>query len=112
MPPSSTRRGCSACPWPRSPTLPECLLAIFGGGGGTPSTGWWPDVGPRELEPNRPGTSGADPSGSPAAAGEALKTWANGEIRHWTDGNEADLHVSTMDAHGRLPLRGPALAMG
>jgi hypothetical protein len=30
------------------------------------SIGWWPDMGPRELEPNRPGTSRADPSGSPA----------------------------------------------
>src|SRR5450759_3805373 len=67
MPPSSTRRECSACPWPRSPTLPECLLAIFGGGGGTPSIGWWPDVHPNALEPIRPGTSGAEPSGSPAA---------------------------------------------
>jgi hypothetical protein len=49
--------------------------------------------------------------GASAIAPE-LSVRANAEIRHWTDGNEADLHVSTMDAHGRLPLRGPALAMG
>ena len=44
----------------------------------------------------------------------APELWAraNGEIRHWHLGNDADLHVSTMDAHGRLPLRGPALTMG
>ncbi len=41
-----------------------------------------------------------------------LSVRANGEFRQWTDGNDADLHVSTMDTHGRLPLRGPALAMG
>jgi hypothetical protein len=49
-------------------------------------------------------------SASPIAPESSVR--ANAEIRHWTDGNEADLHVSTMDAHGRLPLRGPALAMG
>jgi hypothetical protein len=41
-----------------------------------------------------------------------LSVRSNGEIRHWIDGNDADLHVATMDAHGRLPLRGPALRMG
>jgi hypothetical protein len=41
-----------------------------------------------------------------------LSVRSNGQIRHWIDGNDADLHVSTMDAHGRLPLRGPALRMG
>jgi hypothetical protein len=49
-------------------------------------------------------------SASPIAP--ELPVRANGETRHWTDGNDADLHVPTMDAHGRLPLRGPALAMG
>src|ERR1035437_263042 len=96
MPPSSTRRGCSACPWPRSPTLPECLLAISGGGGGTPSTGWWPDVGPRELEPNRPGTSRADPSGSPAGARRARLSgpWARAdtpESQSRTEGGSTNL---------------------
>ena len=41
-----------------------------------------------------------------------LSVRSNGQIRHRIDGNDADLHVSTMDAHGRLPLRGPALRMG
>ena len=49
-------------------------------------------------------------SASPIAP--ELSVRANGEIRHWTDGNDADLQVPTMDAHGRLPLRGPALSMG
>jgi hypothetical protein len=49
-------------------------------------------------------------SASPIAP--ELSVRVNGAIRHWPLGNDADLHVSTMDAHGRLPLRGPAVTMG
>jgi len=42
----------------------------------------------------------------------ALPPRASGEIRPCADATYADLHVSTMDGHGRPALRGPALAMG
>src|ERR1035437_7247416 len=82
MPPSSTRRGCSACPWPRSPTLPKYLLAISGAGAGSPSIGWWPDMPPSGLDPARQGTCGADPSGSPPAARTARLSgpWSRTDI--------------------------------
>ena len=44
---------------------------IFGARAGTPSTGWWPDVLPNAVEPIRPGTSRADPSGRPVGARSA-----------------------------------------